>query len=283
MQLRFSPKITIVGALLIFGMLRMSYWQWQRHHWKLDLIQDLRSHLDLPVGELRELALNPRTDWKSDGFRRVRVHGTYDFEHEMLLRNRKYKKVMGVHSITPLLLDGTNLHVLVDRGFIPLSKSDLASRRQFQKPQEVEFVGLIKETVPRKFMAPEDPVAGPDLPWVESWLRVDVDSIKRQLPYDVLPVFLEIVETQNAKAVEQSIVDESASGRDEMFFLNGEQKLGSLESEDVGNGAYPIPVFDTVIPPGRHLGYVFEWAAMAVMTFLICLILQLKRPRRAVI
>ena len=42
---------------------------------------------------------------------------------------------------------------------------------------------------------------------------------------------------------------------------------------------YPIPVYDTVIPPGRHLGYVFEWAVMALMTFLICLILQFKRPK----
>ena len=278
MQFRFSPKVTVIGSLLICGMLRMSYWQSERHEWKLGLIQDLRSRLELPVEDLTLLAQSPSNDWKKDIFRRVRLSGNYDFQHEMLLRNRKFKKAMGVHAITPLHIDGTDLHVLVDRGFIPLSKSALDVRRAFQKPEHVEFTGLIKESSLQKFMAPADPKSGSGHPWVESWLRVDVESMQRQLPYTVLPIFLEIVETQDAKAVEQSIVDESTSGRDEMFFLNGQQQLGSLETEDVGNGKYPIPVFDTVIPPGRHLGYIYEWAAMAVMTFLICLILQLRRP-----
>lgn len=279
MQLRLSPKVSLIGLLLIAGMLRMSYWQWERHQWKVGLIRDLRSRLELPVTELSALAASPQTDWNAGVFRRVRVRGTYDFKHEMLLRNRKYKNVMGVHALTPLRLDGDSRYIIVDRGFIPMSKSAPETRRAYHQPASAEFIGLIKESSPRKFMAPKDPPAGPGMPWVDGWLRVDIERIQRQLPYPLLPVFLEIVETEDTKAVEQSIVDQSTSGRDEMFFLNAEQKLGSLESEDVGNGKYPIPVFDTVIPPGRHLGYVFEWAAMALLTFLICLVLQLRRPR----
>jgi surfeit locus 1 family protein len=279
MRFRYSPRVTIICLLLIAGMLRLSYWQWQRHQWKLGLIKDLQSRLEIPIAELYSLAQTPNVDWGALVFRRVKLSGTFDFEHEMLLRNRRFEKVMGVHAVTPLRLDGSNLAVLVDRGFIPQTKSEREIRKAYQKPARLEFVGLIKESVPRKFFAPSDPPAGLHLPWVDRWLRIDVESMRQQLPYPVLPIFLETMETQDAKAVEQKIVDASASGRDEMFFLNGAQELGTLAKEDVGNGVYPIPVFDTVIPPGRHLGYVFEWAAMAVMTALICLVLQLRRPK----
>jgi cytochrome oxidase assembly protein ShyY1 len=197
-----------------------------------------------------------------------------------VLRNRKYSRVMGVHVITPLQLDHSQSYVLVDRGFIPLSKSDSKQRTSFQKKARVDFVGLVKETVSRRFLAPHDPPAGQGFSWVDAWLRVDIESMQKQLPYALLPVFLEIMETQDAKAVEQKIVDSSASGREEMFFLgSSENQVADLGHEDVGNGDYPIPVFDTVTPPDIHLGYVFEWAAMALLTVLICLVLQLRRPK----
>lgn len=278
MKFRFSWKITAVGTVLVVGMLRMSWWQWERHQWKVGLIANLRSRLEIPVTPLTELSRPADQNWEDVTYRRVSVSGTYDFSHEMLLRNRKYGTAMGVHVITPLTIEGTNLNVLVDRGFLPQSLADETTRKKFQTPATASFIGLVKESMPRKFLAPADPLAGDGKPWVERWLRVDIPNMQRQLPYPVLPVFLEIVETEDTKAVEQGIIDQKSSGRDEMFFLGGETNLGSLGSEQAADIRYPIPVFDTVIPPGRHLGYVFEWAVMALLTALICMVLQLRRP-----
>lgn len=258
--------------------LRLSYWQWERHQWKIGLISEMRQRLDLPVVEIGSLTSSPNVRWNEHVFQRVTVSGTFDFEHEMLLRNRKFGLVMGLHILTPLHIEGTSDTVLVDRGFIPQTLADIDQRKTFQKPARFSFTGLIKESMPPKFLAPRDPPSGPGQPWVERWLRVDLENMQRQLPYPILPVYTEIVETSDTKALEQTIVDESGSGRDEMFFMNGDQKLGSLGNEGVASGSYPIPMFNTVIPPGRHLGYVFEWGAMAVMTFCICLVLQLRRP-----
>ncbi len=257
----------------------MAWWQWERHLWKLGLIADLRGRLELPISDLGTLAAEAPAAWDDKIFRRVKVSGTYDFSHEMLLRNRKLGKSMGFHVITPLRIDGGSNYILVDRGYIPQTKAGTSDREAFQNPEHVQFTGLIKESSSRKFLAPADPESGSGHPWVERWLRVDIPAIQRQLPYQVLPVFLEIVETNDTKAVEQSIVDEKNSGRDEMFLLGADTTLGSLESEDVAQGKYPVPVFDTVLPPGRHLGYVFEWSFMALMTMLVGLILQLRRPR----
>jgi surfeit locus 1 family protein len=278
MQFRFSWKITVVGLVLAGIFLRLSYWQWERHEWKLGLIENLRSRVEQPVVPLESIPGFPALSWEDLEYRRVQVSGSYDFSKEVLLRNRKFGKAMGVHVLTPLRLSGSQHTILVNRGFLPQTKADPEVRRQYQKPERITLTGLVKASSPRKFMAPPDPTSGEGHPWVDRWLRVDIPNIEKQLPYPLLPVFLEIVETPDVKAVEQSIVDQSGSGRDDMLFLQGTQELGSLSEEEVGDGRYPIPVFDTVVPPGRHFGYIFEWAIMALMTIAICVVLQLRRP-----
>jgi hypothetical protein len=47
-----------------------------------------------------------------------------------------------------------------------------------------------------------------------------------------------------------------------------------MESPDA---EYPFPAYDTTPPPDIHIGYVYEWAFMALLTFLIGLVLQFRR------
>ena len=60
------------------------------------------------------------------------------------------------------------------------------------------------------------------------------------------------------------------------FAMTGSRNVENLgmQSPDV---SYPIPLFDTTPPPDIHLGYVYEWACMALMTLGIGLIAQFKR------
>ena len=84
----------------------------------------------------------------------------------------------------------------------------------------------------------------------------------------------------NEPAVQDKIVT-SSSGREEILMLSPRtaqiQSASKLTPE-----RFPIPMYDTVIPPGRHLGYVYEWAFMALATLAIGVVLQLrpvaKRP-----
>jgi hypothetical protein len=85
------------------------------------------------------------------------------------------------------------------------------------------------------------------------------------------------METEDTKGVEEQIVS-TASGRDELFFLGGsDTQLSGVQNIPELN--YPVPIFDTVIPAGRHFGYIFEWALMALVTALAGVVLQLK-PRK---
>jgi cytochrome oxidase assembly protein ShyY1 len=165
--------------------------------------------------------------------------------------------------------------VIVNRGFLPLQYQD--KRSDFQRETTASFVGLIKEPLTRRLFAPSDPPTGDGAPWVDAWLRVDLAKMQRQLPFPIEPFYLEIMATTDPAEAQAQIVTTSA-GREELLVM-GMASLGEHTKTARPLTDYPIPVFDTVIPAGRHFGYVFEWAIMALVTLLICIVIQL-RPRR---
>lgn len=236
----------------------------------------LEDRLSLPPAPLKSLRKELQTDPKSLIHRRVLIEGQYDFEHEMLIRNRRLDDRPGFHVITPLKLSFTEDFILVNRGFIPLESGSKDIRSDFQQNKEVHFLGLIKEGVARRLLAPSDPPAGDGLAWVDAWLRVDIEKMNRQLPYRLLPIYAEVMSLENPQEVKSSIV-RSDSGREELLFLPSRAHPAEIKERE--NTDYPTPVFEMVVPAGRHFGYVFEWGFMALGTFLMCIVLQLRPPR----
>lgn len=278
MRIYWSRKTTIICLVLMALMLRLSYWQWQRYQQKLGFIAKLDNNLAQPVAPLNSLL---DQELHNLLHRRVSIEGSFDYDHEMVLRNRRFEEQPGVFVVTPLHLKDTDKWVLVSRGFIPIKFSTPEQRKQFQTPGPVNLIGLIKASQPRRFLSPSDAPSGPGKPWVDSWLRIDVPSIAKQLPYPVLPVVIESMGAQeeSAEQIKEKMVVSKAE-REEMLFLP-QRSVALPEHALAPERQYPIPVYDTVVPPGRHLGYVYEWIIMAVVTGLIGLVLQLRPSQRA--
>lgn len=258
-----------------------SCWQWGRHLDKQQLIKRLDETLLLEPIEVSKL-LDATPAWNTLTFRRVKVSGGYDFEHEFLLRNRNLEGRQGFHVITPLRIDGRAEHVLVDRGFLPLGRENREDRVKYQTPTHVELYGLVKESAAPKFFdffAPRDPEAGADKPWVDRWLRVAIPKIQKQLPYSVLPIYLEVMQDPNDPLLPSKIVREGAGGRNDVLAFTGQKSIENygMDSPDL---VYPIPTYDTTPPPDIHLGYVYEWAFMALLTLGIGIIMQFKRLQK---
>lgn len=256
-------------------MLRLGYWQWQRHLFKLGYISELQERLNLDIVDFDSLNIGSSTDWSKLPYRRVRLSGSYDFEHEFALRNRKYENSPGFHLITPLKLAGDKGTILIDRGFVPLDLEAPDNWKTFRNSSPTSFVALLKESVRTKMFAPNDPTPSMEKP-VTAWLRVEIPKIQLQLPYPVLPIYGEIMGTTEPSKAEKLIINQK-SGRDEMFIPGSGDVVQTPDMAPKGN--YPIPSFDTVVPAGLHLGYVYEWSFMALITFLIGLGLQLRPPR----
>ena len=272
----FSWRITLIGVVLIAGMLRLSYWQWTRHLEKLAFIDVLRARLKEPPVPISN-HLTPTTNWLSLTYQRLNVEGEFDFSHEMILRNRRHEGIAGVFLITPLTLSPSGQHVLVNRGFIPLKEADAEARKKYQKDSHFRSITLVKEPLPQRafILAPHDAEAGPGHPWVDIWMRVDIASMQKQLPYPVLPIYLERMDSEDTSKAEEAIV-RSSTEKEELLSLGARKEIIPV---DLAGYNFPIATLDTVAPPARHLGYVFEWAVMALVTFLICFGLQIRKPR----
>ncbi len=261
-------------------MVGMAVWQWNRHLWKVEVIQHLTSNLELQPVELTTLSTsNEKSDWSPHYFRRVLVAGTFDFAHEVVIRNRRLGKVAGFHVITPLKLDGSNVAILINRGFIPIGAESKEIRKKFQPEGHVSFTALLKEPVSPKIFSPKDGETGVDKIWVDSWLRVDVAKMQHQIPYSVLPIYAERIGDETSPELATKIVQESDAGRNEILLYTTDKKV---ENQGIGpvDGNYPLAAHDTTPPPDIHLGYVWEWSFMALLTAAIGIILQLPRPTR---
>ena len=270
MRFRFSPRVTITCLVLAALMVRLSVWQWDRHLQKQAEIEQMIQRLESPIIELSTASSTlPVSELP---YRRVSVRGSYDFAHEMVLRNRRYEGRPGVYALTPLRLAGSDRVVLVNRGFVPMEQAQREARGEFHRAPEAEFVGLVKSPQTQRLFAPGDPPAGQGHPWVDAWLRVDIAAMNRQLPYELLPFYVEIMTApEEAGRAARTIVRSDVKREDVIF-------AALAPASAPASTDYPVPMLDAVIPAGRHLGYVYEWAFLATITLLIGAILQLRRP-----
>lgn len=286
MKIYFSPKITLTCSILAVLMLRASYWQYERYQWKLGLIEDMKRHLEMPPAQFSEIYTEHSKDPESILHRRVFISGTFDYDREIVVRNRRFKDEPGGFIITPLKLSGSEDAILVNRGFTPITKMKRDDRSKLPRPlSEQKIIGLVKEGAEPKFMAPSDPDTGLDLPWADSWERVNVEAISKQIPYPIVPFYVETMAVgervgealPSTEEVTSKMIDTRA-GREEMLILPMKGHFGGTSS--FKDEELPIPVFDTVVPPGRHYGYIYEWAIMAFFTLAIGLLLQLRQPKK---
>ena len=85
-------------------MLRLSYWQWERYIAKNNFVDELEQRINQPIIPLEQAIEEVNGNWELLLHRRVEVSGIWEFEHEIVKRNRKDERDgAGVHIITPLL------------------------------------------------------------------------------------------------------------------------------------------------------------------------------------
>lgn len=162
--------------------------------------------------------------------RRVRLTGTYLNDQSVVLRGRKSDSgVDGVHLLTPLRLAGSDMAVLVDRGWLPSSQRDPAALAAYAVPREVTLEGLAwpPQTRPDSPLAPRDlPLPGEER--IGAWVRVDVAAIQAQVGAPLLPLYVEALPAPGAAPL-------------------------------------PRPADPGRLDEGPHLGYALQWFTFAAL------------------
>ena len=239
----FSRRWIIPTIVVFLGMLllvRLGIWQLdrleQRRAANVELIAALEaSPIDLNDGL-------PDEELSALENRKVIASGTYDLDEQIILKIQNWQGRAGVHLITPLLLDGSDTAVLVDRGWIPQNEVDEGTVGNYDVNELVQVAGYLALS---QIISRNQGNAVSTEPQSEIY-RVDVEAVQPWLDYDILPLYM--------------IESPPADGMDEL-------PLNQARNVEVSEGS--------------HLSYALQWFSFSIMLAVIYVVYVHRASKKA--
>jgi surfeit locus 1 family protein len=236
-RIRVAPLPAVAALLMLVLLLWAGFWQLERAEEKrrIGVAQAYRADkapVDLRPGLLDSAGLERLR------YRRTRASGRYRWDRQYLLDNRTHQGVAGYHVLTPLRLQDSDVHVLVNRGWLPVG----ADRGR-----------LPDVTVSAQLLGEEGVIASPpaaglvlgssgydDDGWPRVVQRVDLERIEEQLDGPLLPFVMR---------------------------LSPDSDRGYLREWQIRTG----------LSAERHVGYAVQWFALAVALVVLCIWAAMRR------
>lgn len=171
-------KVFVVIAVLLAALfVRLGIWQLDRRHERQARNALITSRLDSTEVDVTAL---PR-DSAAARFRRVRVTGVPDYEHELIYAARSYKGSPGVNLLTPIRIAGKDTAVIVNRGWVYAPDGATVDEAKW-KEVDSTFTGYVEElpsTAGASYASRPRVIA-----------RLSYDAVAKALPYPVAPVYV---------------------------------------------------------------------------------------------
>ncbi|MCY3904892.1 MAG: SURF1 family protein [Caldilineaceae bacterium] len=182
---------TLLVLLAMGVMVVLGFWQLDRLEQRRAFNQQRRAALaaapieltgaplPLPLAELRD--------------RQAVAVGEFDYARQVAVRNQNLDGRPGHHLVTPLVIAGSNKAVLVNRGWIPADQANPGTWRTLDERSNGPQSGILKPTVLR----PDGAVSAIPQDAVTGWYRLDVEAIGQTLPYELMPVVLQLLPAES--------------------------------------------------------------------------------------
>jgi len=235
-RLRLRPRLlpTLAAALLLPAFVSLGMWQLNKARAK----ENLQTMLDARSRESAVQMPAAPADGESLRYRRVIVAGHYEPQRQILIDNRVHQERAGYHVVTPLRLHGSDMRVLVNRGWVP-APPDHREQPAIATPQgPVELTGIAVLPSTRFFTLAPEPATGGQ--WQAVWQNLDLARYRAAADFPVQPVVI--------------LMDADSAG-------------GGFVRE------WPRP--DERIE--RHLGYAWQWFGFAGALVAIWFFVNLRR------
>lgn len=116
------------------------------------------------------------------------AQGEYDGQHQILIDNRLYQEQAGYHVLTPLRLAGSEMHVLINRGWVPAPADHRVLPVVPVPSGPVQITGVAVVPSSRFFTLGDPAVAD----WEAVWQNLDLERFRKGVPYPVQPVVLQL-------------------------------------------------------------------------------------------
>lgn len=138
--MRRSPLLFTIIAVA-FGLVctRLGVWQISRLHQRRDANALVAARLDSALTTPAHLP----ADTALARFRRVRLAGTYDYDHQIVLAGRSHDGSPGVNFLTPLRVPGRDTAVLVNRGWVYSPDALRIDAPRWREPADAVVTGFV--------------------------------------------------------------------------------------------------------------------------------------------
>jgi surfeit locus 1 family protein len=236
---QFSPRLwpTIAVMILLPVLVSLGFWQLDRAEQKRMIHGQFLSRQSVPFIDLN-FEKERRTDKNAMLWRNVKARGTFDGNLTILLDNQVMHGEAGYYVFTLFRLDDENVRLLVNRGWLPAG-NDRNNPPPVSTPDTgVEIIATAKD-VPVTGMRLDNKSAETMTDKIIRVPNIELDQIAGLAGQKLLPYVLR---------------------------LRPESDHGYLrEWHDPGSGEE------------RHLGYAFQWFALAATLLVIYLVVNLKK------
>ncbi len=236
-ELRVAALPAVAALLMLALLVSAGFWQLRRAEVKQATLVER-----VYRGDKEPLLLEPGMAASAtlEGLRQRRASaaGSYRTDIQYLLDNRTHKQVAGYHVLTPFRLQGSELHLLINRGWLPVGPD----RRRLPD------IAIGGQAVLERGIIAAPPASGltlgatgyDDQGWPLVVQNVDLARIQEQLGSPLLPFVLR---------------------------LSPDSEHGYLRDWRVRTG----------LTPERHMGYAVQWFAMAVVLAGLCIWVAVER------
>jgi surfeit locus 1 family protein len=176
---RWSVLLTAAGVALCVS---LGIWQLERAAYKETLERRFEQRLAADYQRL-----DKDTDLEDIQYRKLKLEGRYDLEHQFLLDNRVHRGRAGYHVLTPFHLLDSDRVLLVDRGWAAWGERRLPLPRPRAPVETGEVFGIA-------FVPGEPALRLGDFELSGDWPQllpyVDITALRRQYTADLLPMVL---------------------------------------------------------------------------------------------
>lgn len=234
----FSRKYwwsTLLVLAAVAVMIRLGIWQLERLEQRRAFNARVLAGQNAPPLDLSPSTLPAFLETME--YRTVTVTGEYDVTQQVALRNRVWYGKPGYDLLTPLKIAGTDQVILVDRGWVPLSYIP-GGDQTYPTPGTVTVTGIIRlsQAAPDfGIINDATPASGDRL---VAWSLVNVAAIAAQLPYPLLPVYIQRAPDITLPA-------------DVNLWTEGDLPYPSLPEIEISEGP--------------HMGYALQWFTFALI------------------
>lgn len=181
-QFCFRPRLVLTLALMILLplFLWLGFWQLDRAAYKREL-SATRQRQDQQPALVIEQLMESATAME---FRKVRVTGRFEQERQLFIENRKYQGRNGYHVVTPLILNNSEIRVLVNRGWVPPAEDRSLLPVVATPAKTLRVSGVIDIPSPPALALAEEPapLSGP-----VHWPYLTVERFAAGVDYPVQP------------------------------------------------------------------------------------------------